>query len=94
MIRMTKGTYGLVSDGVVQAMTKNSAPFSLSEEREAELIAAGVAEKVETPESQYDGMKMAELRKEAAARGVDVAAAKTKREVIDALEAAEVEPQA
>lgn len=89
MIKMIKGTYGLMVGGVVQAMTKNSAPFSLPESREAELIAAGVAEKVEKPDGQYDGMKMAELRKTAAARGVDVSAAKSKREVIAALEAAD-----
>ena len=90
MIKMIKGTYGRVSGGAVLAMTKNSPPFSLSEAREAELVAAGVAVKVDEPEqaNAYSSMKMAELRKEAAALGVDVSAAKTKAEVVAMLEAA------
>ena len=91
MIRMVKGTYGRVVGGVVEAMTKHSAPFSLPEAREAELVAAGVAVKVEEPAQAkaYTSMKMAELRKVAAARGVDVSAAKTKKDVIAILEASE-----
>ena len=91
MIRMIKGTYGRVVSGGVEAMTKHSAPFSLSEAREAELVAAGVAVKVEEPAkvNPYAGMKMAELRKAAAALGVDVSAAKTKKDVIAILEACE-----
>ena len=91
MIKIIKGTYGHVVNGVVEARTKHSAPFSLSKAREAELVAAGVAVKVEEPaeERAYDDMKMAELRKAAAALGVDVSAAKSKREVIAILEAAE-----
>lgn len=50
MIRIIKGTYGLKVNGVVEAMTAGSAPFSLSEAREAELVASGVAEKVEGAE--------------------------------------------
>ena len=30
MIKMIKGTYGRVKDGVVEAMTPRSAPFKLS----------------------------------------------------------------
>lgn len=95
MIRMVKGTYGRVVNGVVEAMTKRSAPFSLSEKREAELIAAGVAVKVEEPAQvkTYDNMKMAELRKAAAALGVDVSAAKTKKDVIAILETAEAQEE-
>lgn len=92
MIRMIKGTYGLMVDGSVEAMTPHSGPFSISKEREAELVAAGVAELVpdtEAPKSKYDGMKMAELREAAEALGVDASAAKSKREVIAMLEAAE-----
>lgn len=91
MIRMIKGTYGRVVKGGVEAMTKHSAPFSLPEAREAELVAAGVAVKVEAPEQPktYAGMKMAELRKAAEALHVDVGSAKTKKEVIALLEAAE-----
>ena len=72
MIRMIKGTYGLKVNGVVEAMTKRSAPFSLSAEREAELVKAGVAAYVEetAEEKALSNMKMAELRKTAAAYGV------------------------
>lgn len=91
MIKMIKGTYGRVVNGGVEAMTKRSAPFTLPEAREAELVAAGVAVKVEEPAqaNAYAGMKMAELRKAAAALGVDVSGAKKKSEVIAALEAVE-----
>lgn len=95
MIKMIKGTYGRVVDGVVEAMTSHSAPFSLPESREAELIAAGVAEKVEIPAktSSYGNMKMTELRKAAAALGVDATAAKSKKEVIAMIEAAQAEAE-
>lgn len=91
MIQMIKSTYGHVVNGVVEAMTKRSAPFSLSKTREAELVEAGVAVYVEenAQANTYANMKMAELRKAAAALGVDVSAAKTKKEVIAMLEAAE-----
>ena len=89
MIKMIKGTYGRVVNGAVEAMTKNSGPFSLTEAREAELVAAGVAVKVEaTQGNDFTYMKMAELRKTAKALGVDVSAVKTKKEVIAMLEAA------
>ena len=93
MIQMINGTYGRVVNGVVEAMTKNSGPFSLSKTREAELVAAGVAVKVEeTPQAKaYENMKMAELRKAAAALGVDASTAKSKKEVIAMLEAAETQ---
>lgn len=97
MIKMIKGTYGLVVAGGVEAMTKRSAPFPLPEAREAELVAAGVAVKVEEPAQAkaYAKMTMAELRKAAAAQGVDAGAAKTKKEVIAILEAAaDAEPKA
>jgi hypothetical protein len=91
MIKMIKGTYGLKVDGVVEAMTPHSTPFSLTEKREDELVAAGVAVKVEEPvqATAYADMKMAELRKAAAALGVDASAAKTKSEVIALIEGAE-----
>lgn len=94
MIKMIKGTYGLrKKDGELEAMTPRSGPFSISKTREDELVALGVAEKVEAPETEnpYEGKTMAELRKLAADRGVDVKAAKSKSEVIAALEAAEAE---
>lgn len=95
MIKMVKGTYGRVTNGNVEAMTKHSAPFSLSESREAELVAAGVAVKVDeaTQANAYESMKMAELREAAAAIGVDASKAKSKKEVIAMLEAAETTPE-
>lgn len=91
MIKMIKGTYGRVVSGGVEAMTKHSKPFSLTEAREAELIAAGVAVKVEAPEpsNRYAKMSMSDLRKAAAALGVDVGAVKSKTKLITMLEAAE-----
>lgn len=90
MIKMIKGTYGRVVNGSVEAMTKHSPPFSLPEAREAELVAAGVAVKVEEP--NYADMKMAELRKVAESLGVDASAAKTKKGVIAMIKAAEATP--
>jgi len=94
MIEMTKGTYGRMVNGYVEPMTRHSGPFALSEAREAELVKAGVAVKVETPdkEKDYNRMKMSELRKAAAAAGVDdekARAAKSKKDLIILLEAAE-----
>ena len=43
MIRMIKGTYGLVKSGTVEPMTKHSPAFSINATREAELVEAGVA---------------------------------------------------
>lgn len=89
MIKIIKGTYGRVVNGVVEAMTKRSAPFKLSEKREAELVAAGVAVKVEEPaeDNPYGSMKMSELRKAAADRGVDASGARYKKDIIALLEA-------
>ena len=90
MIRMTKGTYGLKVNGVVEAMTKRSASFSLSDERETELVEAGVAAYVEeaAEEKKISNMKMAELRKIAAAYGVDASKCRSKGEAMKLLEAA------
>ena len=88
MIKMIKGTYGLVVNGAVEAMTPRSAPFELSEEREAELVAAGVAVKAEKPKSRYDGMKMTELREVAAVNNVDVTGLRSRKALIAALESA------
>lgn len=96
MIKMIKGTYGLEqADGSVEAMTPDSGPFSINPKREAELIALGVAVKVESPEgSPYEDKKMSDLRKMAAKRGVDVKAAKSKAEVIAAIETADAKADA
>lgn len=96
MIKMIKATYGLAkADGSVEAMTPAFGPFSVNPEREAELIALGVAVKVESAEgSPYEDMKTGELKKLAAERGVDVKAAKSKSEVIAAIEAAEAQAKA
>ena len=96
MIRMTKGTYGLKVNGAVEAMTKHSAPFSLPADREAELVKAGVAAYVEetAEEKAYSNMKMAELRKAAAAYGVDASKCRSKKEAIELIEAAKAKAKA
>ena len=91
MIRMIKGTYGLVMNGTVEPMTKHSTAFSINSTREAELVAAGVAVYEAEPEnapSEYNGMNMTELREAAAAYGVDASAVRSKKEVIALIEAA------
>jgi len=65
MIQMQKGTYGLVQNGVVRPMTKHSEPFSLPKDREAELVAAGVAVYVE------ETKKKTELQESATDKGVN-----------------------
>ena len=89
MIRMIKGTYGLVKNGTVEPMTKHSPAFSINAAREAELVEAGVA--VYEPEStfsEYNGLNMTELREAAAAYGVDASAVRRKKEVIALIETA------
>ena len=83
MIRMIKGTYGLVKNGTVEPMTKHSPAFSINAAREAELVEAGVAVYEAEPEStfsEYNGMNMTELREAAAAYGVDASAVRSKKE--------------
>ena len=75
MIRIIKGTYGLEKGGVVRPMTKHSEPFKLSEAREAELVAAGVAVYVE--ETTKTKEKMAESS--ANETGVSVSAKRSRR---------------
>lgn len=96
MIKMTRGTYGLrKADGSVEAVTPASGPFSINQKREAELVELGVAVKVESPEGNtYEDKKMSDLRKMAAKRGVDVKAAKSKAEVIAAIETADAKADA
>lgn len=83
MIRMIKGTYGLVKNGTVEPMTKHSPAFSINAAREAELVEAGVAVYEAEPEStfsEYNGLNMTELREAAAAYGVDASAVRSKKE--------------
>ena len=51
MIRIIKGTYGLRRGNKVEAMTPGTEPFSLSSEREKELVNQGTAEYVDKPET-------------------------------------------
>lgn len=51
MIRIIKGTYGLRRGNKVEAMTPGTEPFSLSLEREKELVNQGTAEYVDEPET-------------------------------------------
>ncbi len=43
MIKMIAGVYGYKEGGIIMPKDKNSEPFSLDSEREAELVARGVA---------------------------------------------------
>ena len=96
MIRMIKGTYGLVKNGTVEPMTKHSPAFSINAAREAELVEAGVAVYEAEPEStfsEYNGLNMTELREAAAAYGVDASAVRSKKEVIALIEAAKAKAE-
>lgn len=84
MIKMLKGTYGLKINGVVEAMTSHSAPFSITKEKEAELVQLGFAKYVD--ETGYTELKVAELREIAKQKGIDISGAKNKKEIIDILE--------
>ncbi|WP_297623597.1 hypothetical protein [uncultured Rikenella sp.] len=44
MIKMIAGVYGYREGGIIMPKDKNSEPFSLNPEREAELVTRGVAE--------------------------------------------------
>lgn len=49
MIKIIKGTYGYRTErGIVKPKTAKDGPFSVSPEREAELVAMGVAEYAQT----------------------------------------------
>lgn len=96
MIRMTNGTYGLKENRVVKAMTKHSAPFSLTADRETELVKAGVAVYVEkcAEETSHDNMRLSDLRKAATTYGVDASKCRSKKEVIEMIETAKAKAKA
>lgn len=54
MIKIIKGTYGLKVDGNIKPMKPGSEPFSLSKERESELVSLGVAEYVEVETTEVE----------------------------------------
>ena len=49
MIKMIAGRFGLLVDGIVKGMDKNSPPFEASEEQEARLVEQGLAKYVDKP---------------------------------------------
>lgn len=63
MIKMIAGVYGYKEGGIIMPKDKNSEPFSLNPEREAELVARGVAvyanliipEELESTDQNGDG---------------------------------------
>lgn len=100
MIKIINGTYGYRnSDGRVEAKTPKSKPFSLSEEREAELVDAGVAEYVNgapaTSEDNCDkvngDMTVKELTAIAQELGADVPKKATKAQLLEIIEKAQHE---
>lgn len=82
MIKMVTGTYGLEINGTIEAMNKNSPPFSLSPARESELVLAGVAEYTDISDESLSGMKMEQLRKIATEKGIDAGKIRSKKEII------------
>lgn len=89
MIKMIKGAYGLKINGVVEAMTSRSAPFSLADAREAELVALALRYMCRSrTRIRHTAKKMAELREAAAAYGVDASKIRSKKEVIAMIEEA------
>lgn len=100
MIKIINGTYGYRnSDGRVEAKTPKSKPFSLSEEREAELVDTGVAEYVNgapaTSEDNRDkvngDMTVKELTAIAHELGADVPKKATKAQLLEIIEKAQHE---
>ena len=111
MIRIINGTYGYRNPqtGVVEAKTAKSKPFTLPEDREDELVAAGVAEYVgedvssdggdasDAPASASDELEysdkntVAELKAIAEKLGIQVAERATKKQIIEALDAAKAD---
>lgn len=108
MIRIINGTYGYRNPqtGVVEAKNIKSKPFTLSPDREDELVAAGVAEYVgedvstdggnasDAPASASNELEysdkntVAELKAIAEKLGIQVAERATKKQIIEALDAA------
>ena len=103
MIKIINGTYGYRnSDGRVEAKTPKSKPFSLSEERETELVDAGVAEYVNgapaaTSEDNRDkvngDMTVKELTAIAQELGADAPKRATKAQLLEIIEKAQHESQ-
>lgn len=102
MIKIINGTYGYRnSDGHVEAKTPKSKPFSLSDEREAELVDAGVAEYVNgapaTSEDNRDkvngDMTVKELTAIAQELGADAPKKATKAQLLEIIEKAQHESQ-
>ena len=99
MIKIINGTYGYRnSDGRVEAKTPKSKPFSLSEEREAELVDAGVAEYVNGAPASEDNrdkvngdMTVKELTAIAQELGADVPKKATKAQLLEIIEKAQHE---
>ncbi|MCB6992900.1 HeH/LEM domain-containing protein [bacterium 210820-DFI.6.37] len=54
MIRIIKGAYGLPQGRVVKAITKKDGPITIAPEREAELVASGIAEYVDAPDTKEE----------------------------------------
>lgn len=86
MIKIIKGTYGLKKNGAIQAMTAESAPFSLSAKREAELVAEGIAVYTQEAAQELSELTRTQLKDLAETLGVDASKIKSKKEVIALIE--------
>lgn len=95
MIKIITGTYGYVNDkGIIEPKDSSSGPFSLASEKEAELVARGIAVIVEdedndsddNPSTSLETMKFNDLKKYAKELGIKAPANATKDELIQLIQ--------
>ena len=94
MIKIITGTYGYVNDkGIIEPKDSSSNPFSLAPEKEAELVARGIAVIVEDEDNDSDDnpssletMKFNDLKKYAKELGIKAPANATKDELIQLIQ--------
>lgn len=95
MIKIITGTYGYVNDkGIIEPKDSSSDPFSLAPEKEAELVARGIAVIVEdedndsddNPSTSLETMKFNDLKKYAKELGIKAPANATKDELIQLIQ--------
>ena len=95
MIKIITGTYGYVNDkGIIEPKDSSSDPFSLAPEKEAELVARGIAVIVEDEDNDSDDnsstsletMKFNDLKKYAKELGIKAPANATKDELIQLIQ--------
>lgn len=106
MIKMIAGRFGLLVDGIVKGMDKNSPPFEATAEQEARLVELGLAEYVGKPVAvaeeisvvaedaepvDLDDMKADDLRALGKEYGLSFKVGMKKADMIEAIKAAQDE---